>query len=140
VFKPMTQRELELDEVEEIHGGRVKILRNMTTNLAAIHEEPDRFSWGRVRAIHDVGTFTIVEFNRRPLREGEADTDPAKGLSADTASEAIRFYVYVEGRPTASSTDSFEEALILALAFKGAKMDPNAARWAALYAAKMLGF
>lgn len=89
------------------------------SSLAEVRKYPKRFVWGPVVQVHDIGTrYTIVEYEC-PMDGG-----------------AIRFHIYVDGKDISVSFNTFEEAMVGAVAF--GKLPYNEAQTAALYAYKVL--
>ena len=83
--------------------------------LADIRRDPRTFPWGTLRKLHDVGhRYTIAEY-----------------IVSD-ASHSTRFHVYVDGESTSQSADTFDGALIVAIA------QSHDVRDAAFYAARLL--
>lgn len=91
---------------------------NTTTDLEAIRKTPSLFTWGRINQIHDIGSYTIVEYEDRTTKE-------------------TSFHVYVDGRSTHNSTGTIEGALLIGMARK--HLEVNEARYMAMGAAKLLG-
>lgn len=89
-----------------------------TTDLEVIRKHKGSFTWGPILGIHDIGPYTIVEFEPR-TRGG------------------VSFHVYVDGKCTNNSTATLEGALLLAMARK--HLEPNEARFMAMGACKLLG-
>lgn len=73
-----------------------------TTDLNIIRKYPNRFTWGKVIKITDVGPYTIVEFTA--LKEGKAPVS--------------EFQVYVDEKDTSTGADTFDEALLLAISIR----------------------
>lgn len=73
---------------------------NTTTDLETIRTRPNRFTWGRVITIHDIGRYTLVEYVSQ---------------SHDKPS-VVYFHSYVDGKSTHSSQTSLESGLICAIA------------------------
>lgn len=73
-----------------------------TTNLAALRIEPKRFTWGEVVTIHDIGRYSLVEFNSSDHRANEG---------------AHRYSVYVDGEAIGHGYGSLDQALIAAIAW-----------------------
>lgn len=80
-----------------------------TTDLETIRRRPNNFTWGKVKEIYDVGPlnpdcvtrfYSIVETYPR---EEKGEVQGA-------------FHVYVDGNDMSTSANSFEEALVLAVA------------------------
>ncbi len=88
-----------------------------TTDLEVIRNRPRAFTWGTVLKVHDIGPYTIVEFQHRE--------------------EGVAFHVYVDGKDTSNSTSTLESGLIYAIARKN--LEVNEARWMAIGARKLLG-
>ena len=76
--------------------------------------------WGVVHAIHEIGSYTIVEY-----------TGPNDGAEH-------RFHPYVDGQDTNHSEHTLEAALLLAMARKN--LEPNRANYMADAAEQLLGF
>ena len=89
-----------------------------TTDLEAIRNHKAKFTWGVILKVHDVGPYTIVEYEDRNDR-------------------TTKFHVYVDGKATNNSTSTLEGALMLAMARK--HLEPNEARFMAMGACKLLG-
>lgn len=88
-----------------------------TTDLEVIRQFPNRFTWGKVIKIHNIGPYTFVEH-------------------VDSAGK-IHFSVYVDGKSTNTSTYTLDGALIVAIGRKN--LECNEGRWMAQAAAKLLG-
>ena len=88
-----------------------------TTDLDIIRKYPNRFTWGKVKQIHDVGPYTVVHHQ-------------AEGVESN-------YHVYVDGRDCSVGSSSLGGALILAIAYKN--LESNTANWMARAAAKLLG-
>ena len=75
-----------------------------TLNLSVIRKYPERFSWGTIVAIHEMGPYVLVEsddtFNRGPSVVTER-----------------HYHCYVNGTNIGRSAISLDEALILCVAF-----------------------
>jgi hypothetical protein len=69
-----------------------------TTDLNVIRERPNRFCWGKVTKIHDIGRYTLVEY-----MDNDGNIEPV-------------FHVYVDGADCSSGAESFDKGLILAIA------------------------
>ena len=68
-----------------------------TTDLEVIRRYPRRFTWGPVTAMHDVGRYSLLEF------------EDAEGRRA--------WHVYVDGKDTHRSGSTLESAMLTAIAF-----------------------
>jgi hypothetical protein len=97
--------------------------RKSTTDLSTVRSQPDRFTWGQVFKVHDVGTrYSFVEYEPRlefALKTGRS------------------FHIYVDGTSLGRSTSTLEGALIYAIAFANLK-EVNLASHMAAAAAKLL--
>jgi hypothetical protein len=91
-----------------------------TTDLNLLRKTPNHFTWGHIRAIHDIGPYTIIEY-----------TSAGSGIR--------QFHVYVDGKDTSTATLSLEGALVEAIARKSLADNPNTARYMAIGACKLLG-
>lgn len=69
-------------------------------DLDIIRQNPIRFSWGLIECFHDIGPYTIVEFVPYTNRN------------------AVKFSVYVDGKPTDIHSNTLEGAMLLAIAAK----------------------
>jgi hypothetical protein len=77
-----------------------------TTDLDIIRKYPNRFTWGKVTKITDVGPYTIVEFTalkKSVLMKGRAP---------------IEFHIYVDEKDTSTGAMNFDEALLLAISIR----------------------
>lgn len=99
--------------------------RPCASELEDIRARRTRFPWGRVLALHDVGAFTIVEYEARP-----ADNNPDK-------TRYVKFHVYVAGEDKHESFNTLEDALVGAVAY-ALNRNVNVARQAAHFATKIL--
>lgn len=97
-----------------------------TTSLEIIRHSPRRFTWGRVIAIHDVGRYTIVEFEPTPTEGRVIDVKPKTS-----------YYVYVDGKDRRASTHSIEGAMLLAIS-RANFSDPGTGDLMVQAAAKLL--
>jgi hypothetical protein len=102
-------------------------LHNDTTDLADVHIQPERFTWGKVVRFHNIGRYDFVEYYGRAYKDSRATGD-----LEDTTS----FHIYVDGKSTSSGATSLEGAMITAIAL--GKLEVNAARWMAISASKLL--
>lgn len=75
-----------------------------TLDLSVIRRLPNRYSWGSIVKIHDIGRYSIVEsddtFNRGPHVVVER-----------------HYHCYVDGKEIGRAADNVDEALILCVAF-----------------------
>lgn len=94
--------------------------RKDSTDLEEVRRSPGRFAWGRVVAFHEIGRYTLIEYQRL-----------SDELDVKTA-----FHVYVDGKSTSQSASSIESALIHAIAL--GKLEVNSARWMVIGALKLL--
>jgi hypothetical protein len=78
---------------------RVRTERGSTTDLEVLRKYPHRFTWGHIIQIHVLKRYTIVEF-----------------VQPHPESELTRFHVYVDERDTNRGAETFESALLLAIA------------------------
>lgn len=69
-----------------------------TTDLNILRKHPNRFTWGDVTAIHDIGRYTFVE---------ATDWSDFK---------TVFFHVYVDGKSNSRSSHTLEQAMVLAIA------------------------
>ena len=93
---------------------------NKTTDLEIIRKQPYHFTWGKVRLIHDVGRYTIVEYKHE-------DGD-------------VNFAVYVDGKDRSISTKTLEGALIVGMSEANKdKLGGQACTYMAQGACKLLG-
>ena len=74
-------------------------MSNTTTDLEILRKEPQRFTWGKIDEIIDVGEYTIVKYASGTLKE-------------------TFFSVYVNGKSTSTSTRSLDGALLYAIAHR----------------------
>lgn len=72
-----------------------------------------KFTWGPIDAIHQVGPYTIVEYRRDNSNTTSADPD---GLAA--SHDQTHFHPYIDGKDTAQSFLSLDQALIGAIAYR----------------------
>jgi hypothetical protein len=93
-----------------------------TTDLNVIRNNPKRFTWGKIAKIHDVGRYTIVEY------EGNMPEDKDRPC----------YHVYVDEKDVNNGAETLEGALIIAIA-KGTKMEINESTHMAKAACKLLG-
>lgn len=74
-----------------------------TTNLAIIRKDPDRFIWGALVCIHEIGRYTIVAsddmFNRGPNVVTER-----------------KYHCYVDGDTIQRAASNIDEAMVICLA------------------------
>lgn len=93
-------------------------------DLDIIRQNPIRFSWGLIECFHDIGPYTIVEFVPYTNRN------------------AVKFSVYVDGKPTDIHSNTLECAMLFAIATKHCVSEReklnDAARVLAYAAAKVL--
>lgn len=87
-----------------------------TTDLEQVRAG-ERFAWGRVVKIHDIGRYSFIEYHGREYVSGS----PTGKLKEKTT-----FHVYVDGKSTSNSCGSLESALICAIAL--GKLEINHAR------------
>ena len=80
-----------------------------TTDLEVIRERPRLFTWGTILHVHDIGSYTIVEYK---------DNKDGKPL----------FHVYVDNKSTNTSTTTLEGALVYAIAYKHLEINEALAR------------
>lgn len=90
-----------------------------TTDLNAVRERPHTFTWGAIEAIHDIGSYSIVEYIEK------------------TGAKATCFHVYVDGKDTRRSANSLDAALLYAIGFKHCEV--NEASYMAKAALKLFG-
>lgn len=85
-----------------------------TTDLDTVRRNPNAFTWGTIRKIHDVGPrYTVVEYY----------------WPVDDAA-CTRYLVYVDGNSTNRSPAGFDQALLVAIA--QGRNDPDSAYYAGL--------
>jgi len=75
-----------------------------TLNLSVIRRQPERFSWGTIVAIHEMGPYVIVA----------SDDTFNRGSSVVTERH---YHCYVNGENIGRSAISLDEALVLCMAF-----------------------
>ena len=89
-----------------------------TTDLEVIRNHRGQFTWGTIQKVHDLGPYTIVEYENRTDRQ-------------------VLFHVYVDGKSTGNATTTLEGAILLAIGRK--HLEANTARYMAQGACKLLG-
>lgn len=94
----------------------------MTTDAKRPRIHP--FSRGEVRAIHEIGRYTIVEF---------VFTYPNDCADRKKGDKEIEFACYVDDRDLGERADTLEDAILICIANRNGKPDR-----AAYYAAKLL--
>lgn len=95
-----------------------------TVDLNIIRQSPELFTWGAVIAIHTLGRYTFVEYNR-------------DGMFGADHNISNSWYVYVDEKKTNYSASSLEIAMVYAISY--ANMDgPNEAGWMTTAAMKVL--
>lgn len=100
-----------------------------TTDLDLVRMQPNRFTWGKVEKIHDLGRYTFIEFTSRLQAR-----NVTKGT---TLSPSVEFHIYVDGRETNQSASTIEGAMLTAISI--AKVEnPNTAAHLCFAAAKLL--
>jgi len=95
-----------------------KMRTTTTTDLTTIRNLRRTFTWGKISKIHDIGSYSIVEY-------------------IDDATKDVLFHVYVDGKNTHTTSETLERALVLAIAHKN--LEVNLARFMAIGANKLLG-
>lgn len=79
---------------------------NSTTDLTILRTAPHRYTWGKVIKVHDVGSYSIVEY--------EPDGFAIYGTSI--GHQARMFAIYVNGEHLAYSSKTFDGALVVVIA------------------------
>lgn len=92
---------------------------NTTTNLATVRKEPQRYTWGKIRQIHEIGPYAVIEYESQ---EDNGET---------------RWSPYVNGQDLRRSMLNLDAALLVGMAFRSptTTKEPEVA---ARYAAKLL--
>ncbi len=92
-----------------------------TLALEVIRKHPRSFMWGTVLRVHDIGSYTLVEYEHRHAYKDEG----------------VQFHVYVDGKDTRMSETTLDNALLYAIAHK--HLELNTASYMAKGAGKLLG-
>ena len=91
-------------------------MRQKTEDLALVRETPSLFIWGRIKKIHDVGSYTLVEY-------------------VNDHNETTLFHIYVNGKNTSNGAHTLEAAMLFAMAWN--HLEANEARYMARAACKL---
>lgn len=80
-----------------------------------------KFAWGRVIDVHEIGPYSIVEYQAKIPDKYTAEYKPVSNRGYKTSHS---FHAYVNGRDTSHSWDSLDEALVFAISYR--TVGPNA--------------
>jgi len=84
-------------------------MRHHTTDLNLVRDNPQRFTWGNVISIMDVGRYTFINF------EPNCDRQEAVDVSDETR---FAFHIYIDGKDSSHSAGSLDQALVLAISLR----------------------
>lgn len=97
--------------------------KQTTTDLDVIRKDPQRFTWGRINRIENLGPYTFVHYLQYPM--------------GNDAGGSVRVGLYVDGAETNTSYPDLDQALVAAVAFRNTK-NHTEARWAGMMALRIL--
>lgn len=92
-----------------------------------IGPDGERFPWGPIDAVHEVGPYQIVEYRRDMSNAGQVEMYADHGTTC--------FHPYIDGKDTSHSYPSLDAALVGAIAIRAE--GPNGR--AATYFMRMIG-
>jgi len=91
-----------------------------TTDLKILKKYPHKFTWGRIIYIHEIGSYSIAEYEEIMNRKSTGK---------------ILYHIWVDGRDDSESCESLEAALATAIAHKFDGPNSQAGR----FFARMIG-